>query len=676
MKINLSRRTFRWLTVACALSFAGSARAAVDAGPASQPAPNDLTSMSLEDLMKVEVTTVSRQKQSIGEAPAAVTVIGQDDIHRSGMNTIPDLLRLVPGIDVARFNSSAWAVGSRGFSDVYTNKLLVLADGRTIFGSTFGGVFWNAEDYLLQDLDRIEVVRGPGATLWGSTAVNGVINIVSKSAKDTQGWLVSGLGGNQQQGGAVRFGGQIDDDTWFRVYTKYRNFGDQETAAGRSAEDGWQSIQGGFRIDRESGDNTLTLQGDIFGQQLSSSETQPILAPPYQAIQNQTFNADGGNILGRWTHRFSDTSDLSVQMYYDRFDHYELYAPFHQNQFDVGFQHKFQMTQRQQLIWGMEYRALLDRVSARNGYTVNPSARAMQFTSAFVQDDIAIVPERLHFIVGTKLEYDPYVNFQVQPGGRILWTPDKKNTVWASVSRALTTPARYQEDMNTVFNAFPTPAGPGFGGAVASRGLSPEELIAYEIGYRVSPVRAVSVDLNLYYNDYHRVIGTQTLTPTFVPAPTPHLFVPVRWTNNLEAQSYGGEVAATWNVTDNWRLTGSYSLLSLHVNATGPDNAVRAGFYRGTSPEHQAQLRSYYNLTRNLQLNTAVFYVSQLDEGHIPANVRVDANIDWQIRDNLDLMVGVQNLFDDRHPEFAGTESYFVPTELPRTFFARLTYRF
>jgi iron complex outermembrane receptor protein len=662
-----------WLTVVVALSFAG--RAAGGESATSQPA-GDLTSMSLEDLMKIEVTTVSKRKQSIGDAPAAITVIGQDDIQRSGMTTIPDLLRLVPGMDVARYNASTWAVGSRGFNDIHTNKLLVLVDGRTVFGSTFGGVSWGTEDYMLQDLERIEVVRGPGATLWGSTAVNGVVNIVSKSSKDTQGWLVTGLGGNQQQEGAIRFGGKIDEETSFRVYTKYRNFGDEQTPAGRSAEDGWQSVQGGFRIDRESGNDKLTLQGDVYSQQLSLSETAPLLMPPYQSFINKTFDADGGNVLGRWTHTISSTSDLSVQMYYDRSDHYETYVPIQQNEFNLEFQHRFELTQRQELIWGLQYRAIRDRVEAHRGYVMSPSAKALQFTSGFVQDDVTIIPEHLHFIAGTKLEYDPYVNFQVQPGARLLFTPDKKNTVWASVSRALTTPARYEEDLKTVFSAFPTPAGLATAGTIGTHGLSPEELMAYEVGYRFSPIKRLSVDLSLFYDDYDHLTGTQSLTPTFVSTPSPHLFIPVGWTNNLEAQSYGGELAATWNVTDKWRLTGSYSFLSMHVSVNGPDNGGRGGFDRGASPEHQAQLRSYYNLTRNLQLNTAIFYVSPLSEGHIPAQLRVDANIDWQIRDNLDLMVGVQNLIDNHHPEFPGTHSYFVPTELPRTFFAELTYRF
>jgi iron complex outermembrane receptor protein len=643
--------------------------------PTSQPS-DDLTSLSLEDLMKVQVTTVSKQKQSIGQAPAAVSVISQDDIQRSGLTSIPDLLRLAPGMDVARFNASAWAVGARGFNDVYNNKLLVLMDGRTVFSSTFGGVFWNAEDYVLQDLDRIEVVRGPGATLWGSTAVNGVIDVVYKDAKDTQGWLVTGIGGNQEQGGAIRFGGKIDDQTYFRVYTKYRNFEDQLEPSGRSAEDGWQSVQGGFRIDHLAGDDKLTVEGDLFGQQLSFSETRAVIGAPYMTVNNGTYGTDGGNILGRWTHTLSDTSNFSVQMYYDRFDRSELYVPLHQNQFDISFQHRFALTPRQEVIWGLEHRSVLDRLDARNGYAANPTARDLAFTSGFIQDDLTLVKDRLHFIVGTKLEYDPYINFQVQPGARVLWTPDGKNTVWGSISRALTTPARYQEDMNTVFAGVPSPTLPVTSGAVASRGLQPEELLQYELGYRVSPAKSLTVDLNRFYNDYDHLIGTQTMSPTFVATPTPHVFVPVRWTNNLEGESYGGEVAATWRVNDRWRLTGSYTLLRTHIRAEGPDNGVRAGFYRGTSPENQAQLHSYFNLLRNLQLNTAVYYVSPLAEGHVPANVRVDANIDWRIRDGLDLMVGVQNLFDDRHPEFPGTESYYVPTELPRTFFAQLTYRF
>ncbi len=627
--------------------------------------------------MNVEVSSVSRQKQRVLDAPAAVTVIGQEDIARSGMTTIPDLLRLAPGLEVARLDAGRWAVTSRGFNDVFANKLLVLMDGRSVYTPLFGGVYWDTVDYVLPDLDHIEVVRGPGATMWGANAVNGVISITSKSARDTQGFLLDGLLGTEEQQGSVRFGGKIGDDTYFRVYTKYRNFDDLATTSGRSANDAWDSSQTGFRIDRYASPNdTLTLQGDVYGEELSQKLVVPTLSPPFNITRNADYTADGGNLLGRWVHKISGASDLTFQLYYDRLDRYDTIFSYQQNTYDLDFQHRFALGDRQEIIWGLGYRFVGDRLAGKEGSLVDPLHHGTQIANGFVQDDLTIVPDRLHLFLGTKLEYNTYTDVEVEPGARLLWTPNDKNSFWGSISRAVRTPTRYEEDGQLLFRGTEvqgTPAQVIFSG---NQNLVSEELLAYELGYRVKPTRTLSLDISTFFDHYEHLVGQQLLTPTLSPTPSPHLVLRDQWENHLHGDAFGGEVAATWSLTDRWKLIGSYTFLDVQLHHDRVDTATGERYFEDTSPQSQIQLRSYYNLTRAIQLNAAAYYVSSLSEGLIPGCVRVDLGASWRPRDNLEIGVGVQNLLDDRHPEFPNSGAYTVASEVERSFYGRVTWRF
>jgi iron complex outermembrane receptor protein len=317
----------------------------------------ELFNMSLEDLMNVEITSVSRYKQRVSQAPGAVSVISQDDIRRSGMTSIAELLRLSPGLDVARVHANQWAITSRGFNDVFANKLLVLMDGRTVYTPAFSGVYWDTVDYVLPDLDRIEVIRGPGATLWGANAVNGVINITSKSARDTQGWLFDGVAGSEEQIGSVRYGGKIDDRTYYRIYGKYRNVDDAVFSGGERAQDGWEAMRGGFRIDRYASDqDTFTVQGDAFTERTGETATFASFIPPaFLQRVDRVGNQSGGNVLARWTHVVSPLSDFSLQLYYDDVRRSDPYGKYTVDTFDIDFQHRFELTPGQQLIWGTGY---------------------------------------------------------------------------------------------------------------------------------------------------------------------------------------------------------------------------------------------------------------------------------------------------------------------------------
>ena len=686
------RNTLR-LALATALGLGAAlvpARADELAAPAAtrSTSDSDLASLSLEDLMNVEVTSVSKHKQKIAEAPAAVTVISQEDIERSGLQSIPELLRLVPGTDVARIDASQWAISSRGFNDLFGNKLLVLMDGRTVYTPLFSGVFWDMQDYVLQDLDRIEVIRGPGATLWGSNAVNGVINIESKSASDTQGWLIDGLGGNELNDVSVRYGGKLDEETCFRVFTKYRSYDEFPLPGGAGAHDGWQSLLTGLRVDHYASDrDTLTFEASGYGSYNADMVRVPDLAATVPVggflaqIQDKSFDAAETYALGRWSHTISETSDLALQIYYDYLTsvvwqggRYELHTA------DIDFQHRFALDSRQEITWGLGYRFTADHAPYKQALPgvasfVTPSRRDDYFANGFIQDDIAIVPERIHFIVGTKLEENSYSDFEVEPSAKMLWTPNDRQTLWGSISRAVVTPSRWEQDATLA--GFGVPTGTGLPGLTVNEpnpAFQSEELVAYEAGYRLKPAQSLSLDFSGFFNHYDRLQGFEFGTPFPSFAPPAHIAIPTMASNNLQGHSFGGEIAANWSVTESWRLSASYSYIDLKIHHSTTDPFGQTFFDNSATPHNQFQLHSYWDLLKNLQLNASAYTVEGLGVG-VGAYVRVDLGFNWRIRDGLQLTAGVQNLLDNQHLEFRDFRVPTIAAEVPRTFYGELTWR-
>ncbi len=685
--------------LACAILMGGWASAAWAAAPTSRPSATtqpttepaevgpsggtsggELSSLSLEDLMKVEVYSVSKHAQAVAEAPAAVTVIGQDDIQRSGMNSIPELLRLVPGLEVARINSNQWAISSRGFNDLYANKLLVMMDGRSVYTPLFSGVYWDTMDYVMPDLDHIEVIRGPGATLWGSNAVNGVINITTKSARDTQGWLLDGLGGNETQQGEVRFGGALDSNTFFRVYGKYRNFEDFPNAAGHDQHDGWQDFRGGFRIDRYASENdTLTLQGDVYSDRTGQTIDVPVLTPPFRSAMYAENDFSGANILGRWSHVVSPTSDMSLQFYYDRQDRPDVQLGYSLDTFDLDFQHRFQLAQNNEVIYGGDARFMMDHIENTQLGTFSPTNRNDYLVSGFIQDDLTLVPDKLHFIAGTKLEQNSYSGFEYQPSGRLLWTPNDSNSVWGAVSRAVRTPSRWEQDSQLIFSTMPTAQGiPAQIDTIGNKGFDSEAMTAYELGYRVRATQAVTIDSSVFYDSYDKLRSGTAGTPQVVlgPGGAPHVFIPVKLGNDIDGDAFGAEVAATWKITNTWRLSGSYSWLDLQLHRGQGVDPTMERIFEGTSPRNQFQIHSYWDVVKNVELNTSLYYVDSLHTGNIPAYLRWDANVVWKIKDNLSASIGVQNILDNHHPEFNSGLFLTQANEVPRTYYAALSFRY
>jgi iron complex outermembrane receptor protein len=656
------------------LSAAGVAGAQTESSTtfSSDSTESDLSGLSLEDLMNVQVTSVSKEKQRIADAPGAVTVINQEDIDRSGMTTIPDLLSLAPGLDVERSNASSWAIGSRDSSYLFDNSLLVLMDGRSVYTPQFGGVYWNTVDYVLPDIDRIEVIRGPGATVWGANAVDGVVNIVTKPADETQGWLIRGLGGTQQDSATIRYGGKLDDDTYYRVYAKWNYYPDQQTASGGSAYDSWNSYQGGFRIDKyATPQDTITFQGDIYDQAIHQTDIFVNLSAPYSTDINDGASTNGGNLLGRWTHVVSDTSSFSVQAYVDRVDHQDDTLMYQQDTADINFQHNFALTARQAITWGGEYRIYATRAVGSSQIVFSPVSQGLQLVSGFVQDDVTLVRDRLHFFLGTKVEDDSYTNLQFEPSARLMWTPDSHNSVWGAVSESTLTPSRYQEGADIRFASFPNGTGTTLVEGMGNNGLEAQKLLAYELGYRVEPTKSFSVDIAGFFNQYRDLLNNQTEAPIINSPAPPSIIIPEPTTNDFSAVTYGGELQATWRVVDNVKLIGSYAYVDGH-QIDGAGNKTNIIY---SPPANVFQLRSYIDLTKSLQLNVLGSYQTSQDSGGVPPYWRLDCNIAWHPTDQIEIMVGGQNLLNAREIE-TDLASYTVQTAVPRSLFARVTYSF
>jgi iron complex outermembrane receptor protein len=664
------------LIAAVAAMLPAQARASSTTRPSTSTAPsegfrpssvggNDLTGLSLEDLMNVEVTSVAKEPQRIADAPAAVTLIGQDDIQRSELGSIPELLRLVPGMDVAQINSDHWAISARGINGCLADDLLVLMDGRSLYTPAYGGVNWTSVNYPLMDLDRIEVICGPGSTLWGSNAVNGVVNIITKSSKDTQGLLVDTRGGSQQDIGNVRYGGQIGDDTYYRVYTQYQYTSNGEEPNGDPAHDEWQGIQSGFRVDRyASTEDTLTVQGDVYEQQLTET-TQP-LPISYDA----PFYENGGNLLARWTHTESDRADTSIQAYYDR----QVLSNtdpigYEQDSFDIELQNRFPIEQLQDVTWGLGARDHFIRLTSPSFITLSPVYTNEFIYNGFVQDQVSIVPDRLQWYVGTKLEYNSLTYFEVQPSTRLLWTPDERNSVWAAFSRSVRLPSVYEDTHVDI---------PGY--TLGTQDPDSEKTESFEIGYKVQPLKPLTMDVTGFYNIYSDLI---------VLAPNPLSPSGVDYANAADAYSYGGEASVNWQVNPKWRVGAGYSYLLLHAHPviSSPIDlhipSYQIQFLSGSSPENQFQIHSYLDLLKNLQFNASLYYVDSLplinaitDAGSyqsVNSYFRLDMNLRWQIRPNMTLALGVQNLLQGRHFESGSINTTAEPSEAPRTVFAEWT---
>jgi iron complex outermembrane receptor protein len=645
----------------------------------NQPATStgDLGDLTLEQLVNVKVTSVAKEQTDLFTSPAAISVVTADDIRRLGVTSLPEALRLVPGMDVAQINANEWAVSARGFNAEFGRDLLVLIDGRTVYTPSSAGVYWNSQDVVMEDLDRIEVIRGPGATLWGANAVDGVINVLSKSAKETQGLLVSASTGSVAQDiTTVRFGGELASNLYYRVYAKRFDDDTFSTTAGSSAGDSWNSTLGGFRMDWEPpSQNLLTLQGDYYYNAAGAPDDRVSLTPPAVTLTTANGYNEGGNLLGRWTRTFSDSSQCMVQTYFDNVQQDTGHGTLNQNTYDIQLQDRFPLGSWNDFLWGVGYRYQTVQDTPTFELTWTPEIQHIRLFNFFGQDDIKILPNRLHLILGIKFEDNSLVDWEVEPNARLLWTPTEHQTVWAAVSRAARTPSLFELDGR--LNAAAFQLGPASPPALVSVFGNPnnaaENLLAYEVGYRVEPAKNLSFELTGFYNIYDNLL-IQVHNPTVIetsPSPT-HLLISSTYMNAGSGDTYGVELSSQWRVIENWRLTASYSWLGARLTPAS-DYAQ--------SPRQQFQVRSYLDLPYHLELNGGVYLVGRssapiatgFDE--IPSYVRADLGLIWTPRKWLEIGLWGQNLLQSEHIEFAAQETPAL-TEIPRSVLAKVTVRF
>jgi len=647
----------------------------------------DLTSLNLDELMNVKVTSASKKEERLFSTAAAVYVITREEIRRSGMESIPELLRLAPGLDVARIDGTKWAISVRGFNGRFSNKLLVLIDGRSVYSPETSGVYWEVQDVLLEDIERIEVIRGPGGTLWGANAVNGVINIITSRAEDTKGGLVTVSSGTEERGyGSIRYGGKIGEGAYYRVYGKYFNHVGLVGASGRTANDGHNGLRGGGRIDWRLNDrDSLTLEGDVYESQLRENPTAITLDAPFAPPVNRPGDFSGGDFLGRWTRILSERSSLALQVYYDRFnrDIFELGASVDTVDFD--FQHHISLGTRNDLVWGFDYRHVRHQTAGSTATPVqlNPNNESTRLFSVFVEDEITLVQDRLRLMIGSKLEHykdlgDTSAEFNVEPSARMLWTPQRHQTVWAAVSRAVRTPARSDTDIRGSYSAFPSPDGlPNILAFFGNQNFKSETVLAYETGYRIQPGNKLSLDIAAFYNIYDRLQTFEPGTPFFEAEPQPHVIIPIVFDNLMRGDTYGIETAANFDASAVWRLSGSYSYLRMQLRpyAESLDNNSRQAV-EGSNPRHQFQLHSSFRLPRNVELDASLFFVSQLPYLQVPNYARFDARLAWQITEGLEVSAGGQNLLSDKHAEFGGNDAAVLTSQVRRNAYGKVTWRF
>jgi iron complex outermembrane receptor protein len=649
-----------WLAVATVLASPGPLAEA-------EEARKGLTELSLDELLSIEVTSVSKRPERFVEAPAAIYVITQEDIRRSGVTSIPEALRLAPGVHVARVNSNTWAIGIRGFTSALSRALLVLIDGRAVYSPLFAGVFWDVQDVLLEDIERIEVIRGPGGTLWGANAVNGVINIITKHARATQGGLVTGGGGTEERGfGGFRYGGTIGSNFHYRVYGKAFDR-DSGFRPDGSEFDDWRMARGGFRADWEPTlQDALTLQGDVYGGRAGRRTTITRLSPPSVETVERDGDLSGGNVLARWHRVLDPTSDLTLQAYYDRTNRRDPSFREDRDTFDLDFQHRFSPFRRHQVTWGLGYRLTSgDADAVVETVTFTPATRTDHLFSAFVQDEIVVVANLLRLTLGSKFEHNDYSGFEVQPSARLSWTPAPRHTVWAAVSRAVRTPSRVEHDLGVT--TLVTTARPTFITITGNEGFDSEEVLASELGYRVQPADRLFVDLAAFYNRYDNLLSVEPGRPVVSASRTA---IPTSLGNGFRADGYGAEVALEWLPVAWWRLGAAYAYLELDLEKkAGSTDPATASTTEGSSPHHQVSVRSFINLPGNFELDLVLRHVSRLAAQRVGAYTNLDARLGWRPTRNLEVSVVGQNLLEPEHREFGGVTS----SEVQRGVYGKVT---
>ena len=642
---------------------------AAERGSAQTPS-EELAQMTLEELMSVEVTTVSRTPELSARVPAALYVITPEAIRRSGATSLAEVLRMAPGLQVARIDAGKWSIGTRGFADRLARSMLVLVDGRAVYSPLFAGTYWETQDLVLDDIARIEVIRGPGGTLWGSNAVNGIINIITRSARDTQGLMVVGAAGTEDRvQGSIRYGGSFGERTFLRGYVT--GF-DRESQfnAGPLDYDGWRMAQIGFRLDSDVGpDRALTVLGDAYDARLGEFVRETSLAPPYAREYASDNALRGGHVLGRWSALLGTESDYQIQAYFDHSQREEYPVAERRRTLDVDIQLRHYRWARHDLVWGAGYR--LTHGAFTTASTSDLPSGSETLVSGFAQDEISMAGDRLRATLGVKLERNDYSGLEVQPSGRVAWLPTPGQTVWAAVTRAVRRPSRVERMYAST--SVLDPAAPAFVQLIPNPGFEPETLVSYELGYRVQPEERLYLRFAAFYNEWNDLLTTELLTLS--PEPSVGTTYPVSFGNGLDGDSYGFELTGDLRASSWWTIAGHYALLRVRMTAEpGSTDLTQESRYERGSPRHQVHLRNGWEIPGGVSLDWHFRYVSELPDLDIDAYATSDVRVAWQMADELELEAVARNLHDDHHGEWTG-ENGGANVEIERSLYVGFIWR-
>jgi iron complex outermembrane receptor protein len=643
--------------------------------------PKDLTSTSIEDLMNMEVTSASKKEQKLSQVAAAIFVITQEDIRSSGALNIPDLLRMVPGMNVAQINANTWAIAARGLNGEFANELLVMVDGRAVYTPTTGGVFWDVLDFPLEDIERIEVIRGPGGSVWGANAVNGVINILLKKASETKGAMLVAGGGNLDQGfGTAQYGGSVGKSFDYRIYSQYLNQDHMPSLTGQDGGDGWHMLRGGFRADGTlSSKDSLMLQGDMYtGNENNTTKTLPSITSPSLIDTDIPVALSGGFIQSIWNHTFSARSETTLMISYADYERDDQLREGRET-VNIDFQHHISWGRRQDFVWGVGYWYSDSHSDGDLFVSLNPSSLGSDSFNSFVQDEITLIPNRFLLTVGTKLEHNYYTGFALMPSARATYELDPHNMMWAAVSRVERTPDATDASIRLDVAGFPGPGGtPVLVSVLGNPQIKNEGLIAYEFGYRTTVGKRFSLDLAAFYNDYSNQESTEPSTPFFEAAPAPaHLVLPSTYENLIYGETHGVEIAANWKITDRWTLSPGYDFERIHMHTSpSSQDTQTVTETEGSAPHVQAQLRSHVELSQKWAWDASAYFVDRLIAQNVPSYTRLDTGLSWRWKEGLSLSLVGQNLLRDHHVEFIDSTGASRSTEIKRSAYAKITWQF
>jgi iron complex outermembrane receptor protein len=650
-------------------------------GAYPQSAPKDLSQMSIEDLSNLSVTSTSKKEEPLQRAAAAIFVITREDIRRSGATNIPDLLRMVPGLDIAQASGTIWAVSSRGFNSQDANKLLVMIDGRTVYSPLISGVFWEDLDVVLEDIERIEVIRGPGAALWGTNAVNGVINIITKKASETQGGLVSAGGGNLDEGfGLFQYGGKAGSNGYYRVFAKGFQDSAMQLPNGQPAQDPWAMSHGGFRADwKLSSHDSLSAQGEIhYGGASSLGMVITSLTPLVSSVEQEHRSLKGQDGMVQWTHTVSDQSGFKVQFYFDHSVQSASILSGDVNTVSLGVEDHFGLGARQGITWGGEVRYLEIKTNGTQVSSFTPAHFVNTVFSVFVQDQIALIPSKLQLMLGVTFEGDDQPGRDVEPDARLLWAPSQKNSIWLAASRANRDSSLTDIGIRYVAQAFVGPG--GITEAVTVFGnpnLKDEAENSFQAGYRTQVSKKLDFDLTGYFNVHSHIRGETMGTPFTETDPGgPVLILPLVFNNLVSGETHGVELSANWKPYTFWRLSGGYTWLngSFRDDSPGAVGDPTAGIL--SAPHHEFNIRSYLDLPHRFQFDSSFYYAGKIDQGDVQAYPRLDARLGWKFKERQELSVVGQNLLSPRHFEFPAQTTPFNNSLIKRSVYGKWTFQF